>query len=279
MPISLLLGSPELPVRASFAHVFKPSKLPGQPDTELKFSIQALIPKSDPNFIPTYQAAMQQAYEEAVADKKKWNGMRPDWNALAVPLKDGDNPAVNKGKTEYMGHWVFSANTKPEYPPQVFNQSNVQLTSDAQFYSGCYCMVAGALMGYNFAGKLGIKMLLNGCLFIKDGEKFSGMESAESAFSGFMKPAGFNALAMPGANPMAVPGLPASAPPMPAVTAPIAPGVNPMALPPVQTQPLPAQHPQPQQPVLVPQPQVQPVNPMAMPFTQSGPLPPPYPQQ
>jgi hypothetical protein len=302
MSVPILIGTPESPARASFAHVFKPTKLPTQTDADLRYSIQLLVDKADQQFMNAYMTALTAAYEEAVGSKT-WGGVRPQQGQFKQPLRDGDDPNVNKGRAEYMGKWVISAKSKLEYPPEVYNTNNVRLTSEEQFYSGCYCMAAGALFGYSTGG-YGIGMLLNGLLFVKDGEKFSSMESPQETFKNFMKPAGFNALAMPGQNPMAaqVPGFAPSAvpPPMPNMQPPVQPGYNPMTVP---AQPAPQQYAQPVQqqfgpsPLAAPSPMpafpqapplpalpnpgpvaLQPVNPMAQPFV-TGPVPPPYPQQ
>ena len=71
-----------IPCRFSFLHCWEPDSVNG---SEPKYSISAIIPKSDTKTINLIKAAIEVAKQESIS---KWGGKIPP--NLKLPLRDGD---------------------------------------------------------------------------------------------------------------------------------------------------------------------------------------------
>lgn len=169
-------------VRLSFVHLFKPYAY--QPGQEEKYSTTILLPKSDTQTKARIDAAIQAAKDRGAADK--WNGVIPP--VIPNPIWDGDG--VKQDGTpfgaECKGHWVFTARTSIDYPPEVVDQNGNPVINHSDVYSGCYALVNVEFWPYNFNGKKGIGCSLGPVKKVRDGEPLGG--SAPTAAQAFGTP-------------------------------------------------------------------------------------------
>lgn len=176
-PMKVLTGE----VRLSYVHLSAPYVNPKQPNSEPKYSVTLLIPKSDMATKADIDSAINAAINEAVG--KKWGGVRPP--IPKIPIWDGDGVRQNGAAfgEECKGHWVITASTKNK--PQVVDQSNISCELAPQdIYSGMYARVTIRFFGYDNSGSRGIGCGLGNVMKTRDGEPLSGSSSAASDFAG-----------------------------------------------------------------------------------------------
>lgn len=105
-----------VPCRFSYLHCWEPNAVN---DGDPKYSVSAIIPKSDTETIGKIQRAIEQAKKDSVS---KWGGKVPA--NLKLPLRDGD---IDRPEDEaYADSYFFNANSKQA--PQVVDR-NVQADS------------------------------------------------------------------------------------------------------------------------------------------------------
>ena len=96
-----------VPCRFSYLHCWEPDSVNGG---DPKYSVSAIIPKSDTKTINAIKAAIEQAKKDSVS---KWGGKVPA--NLKLPLRDGD---IDRPDDEaYAGSYFFNANSRQA--PQV----------------------------------------------------------------------------------------------------------------------------------------------------------------
>lgn len=181
-PIKLVLGTPDKPVRLSYAHIWEPTKLPKETDDKLKYQVTALIPKSDTKLIEAIKEAFAQAKEAGKAEK--WGGKIPA--NIDHILRDGDVPKEEGGEVpeEYRDHWYIVAKDKKQ--PGIVSRSGQPILTPSQVYSGCYALVSVTLYAYNVDASKGVAASLNHVMFIADGEKLSGKADAQTDFADYI---------------------------------------------------------------------------------------------
>jgi hypothetical protein len=165
--------------RASHPHVLKPSEVV-KGDGKLQYSIEMLFDKKT-----TKLSDLQAPIKEAITGK--WGKDKAKWpSPLKTPIRDGDKPHGKKKevKPEHEGMWVVRASTSAEYskPYVVGRDPNVELTSESEFYPGCYARAALKAHAYEFADKEGVKFILDGVQFIRDGKPLGGRRPANQVF-------------------------------------------------------------------------------------------------
>ena len=96
-----------VPCRFSYLHCWEPDSVNGG---DPKYSVSAIIPKSDTKTINAIKAALEQAKKDSVS---KWGGKIPA--NLKLPLRDGD---LDRPDDEaYANSYFFNANSRQA--PQV----------------------------------------------------------------------------------------------------------------------------------------------------------------
>jgi hypothetical protein len=170
VPSTKVIGGP---ARASYAHVFTPTSMDPD-DPKKKYSIALLISKKETALIKEIRAAIKNATEAA---KSKWGGKIPA--NLRNPLRDGDEE--KPGDDIYEGHYFINASSPSK--PGVIDKDRNPLTSEDEFYSGCYCRFSINFFGYNTAGNKGVGAGLNHLQKIKDGERLGGRASVDEDFA------------------------------------------------------------------------------------------------
>lgn len=161
-------------VRFSYPQVFEPKAM--DENSEPKYSVSLLIPKSDTATVKAVQDAIEAATQEGKASK--FGGKVPP--NLKNPLRDGD--IEKPDNPEYQGHYFIGANSKTK--PGILvrkDGQNHHLTDQEEFYAGCYGKASINFYPYDVRSK-GIACGLNNLLKTRDGERLAGGPSAEEDF-------------------------------------------------------------------------------------------------
>ena len=159
-----------VPCRFSYLHCWEPDSVNGG---DPKYSVSAIIPKSDTKTINAIKAAIEQAKKDSVS---KWGGKVPP--NLKLPLRDGD---IDRPDDEaYAGCYFFNANSRQA--PQVVDSKVQPILDQSEVYSGCYGKISVTFYGYNSNGNRGIAAGLGNIQKLKDGESLGGRTSAADDF-------------------------------------------------------------------------------------------------
>ena len=159
-----------VPCRFSYLHCWEPDSVNGG---DPKYSVSAIIPKSDTKTVNAIKAAIEQAKKDSVS---KWGGKIPA--NLKLPLRDGD---IDRPDDEaYAGCYFFNANSRQA--PQVVDSKVQHILDQSEVYSGCYGKISVTFYGYNSNGNRGIAAGLGNIQKLKDGESLGGRTSAADDF-------------------------------------------------------------------------------------------------
>lgn len=159
-----------VPCRFSYLHCWEPDSVNGG---DPKYSVSAIVPKSDTKTINAIKAAIEQAKKDSVS---KWGGKVPA--NLKLPLRDGD---IDRPDDEaYAGCYFFNANSR--LAPQVVDSKVQPILDQSEVYSGCYGKISVTFYGYNSNGNRGIAAGLGNIQKLKDGESLGGRTSAADDF-------------------------------------------------------------------------------------------------
>lgn len=159
-----------VPCRFSYLHCWEPDSVNGG---DPKYSVSAIIPKSDTKTINAIKAAIEQAKKDSVS---KWGGKVPA--NLKLPLRDGD---LDRPDDEaYANSYFFNANSRQA--PQVVDAHVQPILDQSEVYSGCYGKISVTFYGYNSNGNRGIAAGLGNIQKLKDGESLGGRSSAADDF-------------------------------------------------------------------------------------------------
>lgn len=147
--------------RISYPHVFQPETAPGQ--TEPKYSVTLLIPKTDTATKAALDAAVQAAITEGV------RGYTGPITLSKPVIKDGDGlrPNGQPYGPECKGMWIIKAKSRNK--PQVVDGQIQPIIDPTQLYAGCYGRVAGYMRAYAM-GTTGVSFILNAVQKTGDGE-------------------------------------------------------------------------------------------------------------
>ncbi len=159
-----------IPCRFSYLYCWEPNSVNGG---EPKYSVSAIIPKSDAKTIMAIQEAIEQAKRESLS---KWGGKVP--SNLKIPLRDGDidrpeDPA-------YKDSYFINANSRQK--PQVVDAKVQPILDQSEVYSGCFGRISCTFYGYNSNGNRGIAAGLGNIQKLQDGEALGGRANAADEF-------------------------------------------------------------------------------------------------
>ena len=151
-----------VPCRFSYLHCWEPDSVNGG---DPKYSVSAIVPKSDSKTVEAIKAAIEQAKKDSAS---KWGGKIP--GNLKTPLRDGD---IDRPEDEaYKGCYFFNANSRQA--PQVVDGKVQPVLDQSEVYSGCYGRISVTFYGYNSNGNRGIAAGLGNIQKLKDGEPLGG---------------------------------------------------------------------------------------------------------
>ena len=159
-----------VPCRFSYLHCWEPDSVNGG---DPKYSVSAIIPKSDTKTINAIKAAVEQAKKDSIS---KWGGKIP--TNLKLPLRDGD---IDRPDDEaYANSYFFNANS--HQAPQVVDSHVQPILDQSEVYSGCYGKISVTFYGYNSNGNRGIAAGLGNIQKLRDGESLGGRTTAAEDF-------------------------------------------------------------------------------------------------
>lgn len=160
-----------VPCRFSYLHCWEPQSING---SEPKYTVSAIIPKSDTKTIKAIKAAIEQAKKDSVS---KWGGKIPA--NLKTPLRDGNIDRLDD--EAYANNYFFNANSRQA--PQVVDAQVQPVIDQSEVYSGCHGRISVTFYGYNSSGNRGVAAGLGNIQKLKDGEPLGGRTSAAEDFS------------------------------------------------------------------------------------------------
>lgn len=159
-----------VPCRFSYLHCWEPNSVNG---SDPKYSVSAIVPKSDTETIGKIKKAIEQAKQDSVS---KWGGKVP--SNLKLPLRDGD---IDRPEDEaYADSYFFNANSRQA--PQVVDKNVQPILDQTEVYSGCYGRVSINFYGYNSNGNRGIAAGLGNIQKLREGEPLGGRSNAADDF-------------------------------------------------------------------------------------------------
>jgi len=164
-------------VRLSFVNVFEP-KAVKEGDTP-KYSVTAIIPKSDVKTVNAIKAAIQAAAENGA--QKHFGGRVP--TNVNNTFKDGDTEVDDLGELkkikypEYNDSYYIRLSTK--FPPKVLDANRQEILDPTELYSGCYGRVSMTFFAYSGDGRRGVSASLNNVMKTRDGEPLTNMLSGD----------------------------------------------------------------------------------------------------
>lgn len=138
-----------------------------------KYSVSAIIPKSDVETIEMINKAIDTVKESSI---QKWGGRIP--SNLRNPLHDGDEEKPDNP----VYHNCFYINAKSKEAPQIVDAHIEPITDQTEVYSGCYGRVSITFFAYNYNGNRGIAAALGNIQKLNDGEPLGGQVSAKDDF-------------------------------------------------------------------------------------------------
>lgn len=159
-----------IPCRFSYLFCWEPNSVNGG---EPKYSVSAIIPKSDTATVKAVQAAIEQAKQESLS---KWGGKLP--SNLKTPLRDGDIDRPDD--PAYKDSYFINANSRVK--PQVVDAKVQPVLDQSEVYSGCYGRISCTFYGYNSNGNRGIAAGLGNIQKLRDGEALGGRSNAADEF-------------------------------------------------------------------------------------------------
>lgn len=159
-----------VPCRFSYLHCWE---LAGINGSEPKYSVSAIIPKSDKTTINKIKNAIEQVKKESAS---VWGGKVPP--NLKTPLRDGDEDRPDD--EAYADSYFLNANSKQK--PQVVDNKVQPIIDQNEVYSGCYGNISVNFYAYSANGNKGIAAGLSNIQKLKDGESLGGRTTADEDF-------------------------------------------------------------------------------------------------
>lgn len=159
-------------VRFSYVHIFEPHKADEQ--SEEKYSMSVIIPKSDHETLKAIDEAVKAAKE--AGKTSKWGGKIP--TNLKFPLRDGDEDRPDD--EAYADSYFFNCSSKNK--PLICGRDTTAPVTEEDVYSGCYGRVVVNFYPFNQSGSKGVAAGLNAVQKLKDGERLGGNPVTADAF-------------------------------------------------------------------------------------------------
>lgn len=154
--------------RLSFVNVFEPKAV--KEGDKAKYSVTAIIPKTDTKTVAAIKAAIQAAAEAGA--QKHFGGRVPA--SVNNTFKDGDTDVDDLGELknlkypEYKGNYFIRLSTI--YKPKVLDANRNEIIDPTEVYSGMYGKVSMTFFAYSGDGRRGVSACLNNVLKTRDGE-------------------------------------------------------------------------------------------------------------
>lgn len=162
--------------RVSFPHVFEPQTTPSG---EQRYSVVMLFPQGNESDIDALKTlAREAAYEKWGKDSIKSKKVKPQW-----PWRDGEEKAEQYDGYEGMIFATASSKNKPKVVRKTKEGTYADITSEEDFYPGCYAVASINAYAWEWKGKKGVSFGLINVLKKKDGERFGFSSKPEDDFA------------------------------------------------------------------------------------------------
>lgn len=146
-----------------------------------KYGVCILLEDNDPQ-LKVIEAEIEKAIKKGIADGK-FTEAQTKGGSFKRAIRNGTEEAkTGERPGHYTGHMFINANS-PGAPGIVGPDTN-PLMSKEGVWSGSYFNVDVNFFSFNRDGNKGIGCGLNNIMFVKEGERLDGRQSAEQAFSG-----------------------------------------------------------------------------------------------
>jgi hypothetical protein len=181
----MVIGDTQHLIRFSFVNVFEPK--PGLDNGEPKFSVMALIKKTDVDVVKKVKDHIERAAQQGI-QKGLYNKAAALAPTFRKCLRDGDEYAalVDDGSRDsFKGYMFFNASCAVNRPPAVVDRYAKPIMRADDFYSGCYGLVDVNFFPFKH-GQGGVAAGLNSCMKWEDGERLDGRVAPEQAFAEFI---------------------------------------------------------------------------------------------
>ena len=155
------------PFTGSFPHLFEAHAVNVGDDP--KFSIQCVMPKSDPQWAELEKAAKQCA-------KDRWGKVPAK---LQLPMNDGDAT----DRDEVQGCYYMNLTAKADRPPQVVGKDRQPIVDPSEVYAGAQYFASCRPYAWEYGGKKGVSFGLNHVMKAADGDRLDGRGSADTDFA------------------------------------------------------------------------------------------------
>lgn len=155
-----------IPCRFSYLNCWEPKSIEGSTP---KYSVSAIIPKSDKATLAQIQKAIEAA--KAKGRDAKWGGKIPA--NLKLPLRDGD--LDREDDPNYANCFFLNANSTTR--PGVVDARVKDILDQDEVYSGCYGKISVTFYAFNSNGNKGIAAGLGNLQKLRDGEPLGGGRS------------------------------------------------------------------------------------------------------
>jgi len=159
-------------LRASYPHLFSPDQMSG------KYTCDFILPKDSPQ-LPALKEAVKAVYADAVKSN-------PGKTVECKVLKDGD---LEKAADAAFANCFFikTKTSSPAIKQNVFKRISAstveKIEDESEFYGGCNCSASLAISWYEFSGKYGVHVLLNGVCREEGGEPFGNNGNVSGDFT------------------------------------------------------------------------------------------------
>jgi len=167
-------------VRVSFVNVVEPAE---NPSGNLAYNCCVLVDKGDKGNLARVADILEKTKKAGIS--KSWGGKLPKFKNQ--PFRDGDAELESGDRegSEYKNCMFFNPSMlASKGKPGVVDENLAPVMSKDKIYSGCYCNVQVSAYPYNHpVGGKGIGWGLQNVMFVEDGDRLDGRESAENAFA------------------------------------------------------------------------------------------------
>ena len=143
-----------------------------------KYSVSAIIPKSDTVTVEKIRTAIRAAYEEGRDKLRDRDGTVPVLRELKIPLRDGD--LERPGDEAYRNAWFINAGSTSR--PGAVDGNLDPITDTSQLYSGIIGRVSMTFYAFNVNGSRGIAAGLNNIQKLADGRPLGARSRPEDDF-------------------------------------------------------------------------------------------------
>lgn len=167
-------------VRFSYLFALYPHTT-GDDNQTPRYSVSLVIPKDDEKTMNAIYAAINAAYVDGESKLKGKMKTVPPLESLKTPVRDGDTERPDD--PVYNG--CYFVNASNVLKPGIVDKYCKPITDENEIYSGMYGRASIVFYAFNKSGNRGIACSLNNLQKVRDGERLSGIASAESDFSAF----------------------------------------------------------------------------------------------